>query len=291
MHILNAIDAFGAEPKANDPTFLPSWSWADWIGRVDYPLGATRFESGAPNSDCEPLVEGGYSVLVAATQEADEANKKKEALYFIELRPEEIHEDLDPTTDHPIDRPSLHDSRLRFFAPIATFHLAPTFWGSNFEQTSPIFPNSVSRAHQIFINTSFAGAIFPHIPFSTSLSELRDLENDCRGSDMNLSQVELVALAKAPMPWGMCYPYNPDDENARENDSYLDEDGEEEEHVPFDHEILENVQDGGRVVNVLMIEREDVGGVVVVARRTGIGQVHRDAWEMAGPRVEEVILG
>ncbi|WPB02501.1 uncharacterized protein RHO25_007137 [Cercospora beticola] len=48
--------AFGVEAKETDPTFLPSWSWAGWKGRVDYPLGVTSFESGAPSSDCEPLV-------------------------------------------------------------------------------------------------------------------------------------------------------------------------------------------------------------------------------------------
>ncbi|PPJ58790.1 hypothetical protein CBER1_08218 [Cercospora berteroae] len=277
--------AFGAEARGTDPTFLPSWSWAGWKGRVDYPLGVTSFEYGSPSSDCEPLVEGGYTVLVPRDQQVKDESSE-EVSPFIELRPEDIY------SNPKINLSSLHHSRLRFSAPTATVHLAPTFWGSNFEQTSPVLPNSTSRAHQIFINSSFAGVIFPHIPFSIPPSDLRGQSQDFRDSDnesSSLRQVELIALSEPPMPWGMYYPYNPDYEDAGENNSYVDTEGEEQWHVPFDYEVWNGIEDGGRVVNVLMIERD--GGEEGVARRTGVGQVHYDAWEMAGPQAREIVLG
>ncbi|GIZ44552.1 hypothetical protein CKM354_000774700 [Cercospora kikuchii] len=266
-----------------DLPFLPSWTWAGWIGHVVYDPEI--------HGECEELVEGEYAVIVPAVQKGEERNEEAGPPDLIELRPAEVDDDIDLLFHHSC----LQRARLRFFAPTATAHLAPTLWGFPYRILCSDLPETVSRAHQVFLNSSFAGLIFPHIPASTSVSDLLSQVLDFRRTldyqrGEQLREIELVALSEAPRPWAIFYPCHPDHEDASENYFYLDEEGEKQSHVPFDPEVWNGVEEGGRVVNVLMIEWDHIEGCMV-ARRTGVGQVHRDAWEMAGPKVREIVLG
>ncbi|KAK5112713.1 hypothetical protein LTR62_003811 [Meristemomyces frigidus] len=246
-----------------ESTKFPTWSWAGWHGEATYPEQSIPREWTSPHKFDH---EGIHVDLLSEVQDW-----------------QMIGPDLSVLPQHT----TLHCNfcMLRFDAETADFLVSDDRYGIPYSMHE-VRKSSVCK--QILYSNIRVGAMIAH---SSKEPPVYEHERET-GTAMRT----FVALSRTRDRWSMYYPVVPDPVSSNSNQQAWEtnrfyapadfdpakEDLHEFPHPPYD---LEHYEHNGSVVNVLMIEEKDG-----IAYRTGIGQIHADAWDAAEPVEHNILL-
>jgi hypothetical protein len=254
------------QDSANSETHFPTWSWAGWIGRVDYRL--LRFEKEPPPDSLIGefyIVQEGKILRLLGYQRAPAGDKCKAsgndlAVHFTQSQ-----------AANCANQPA---TVLHFIAPLV--------FGTDFSVNRDRVPDYLSSASHIHTQTSQAvvrlhdkngkhcGILFEHVDYYFLLKrvsgQMRNNLKDLQRSDDKV----MIAISQTKDVYG-------DREGLHrvEGDIKL-----------FDETEYAAQGPGSTLVNVLVLRL----GVADMFERIAVGQIHIKAWEAASPQKSWVKL-